>query len=67
MLKTLVTYSIFQYGKIITSLLVERFQKDYPYMDGYGLAVLVPDKIINRESLAPGLLSDYINQGGIVV
>lgn len=63
MMHTLMIYSAYQYGTITAVLLAEKFKEEFPYMSGYGIAIMIPDKIINRESIAPGLLSPHINQG----
>jgi hypothetical protein len=66
MMQTLLIYTAFRYGNIGTKVITEQFVEEFPYMDGCNMALLVPDKHINRASITLGLLSPFINEGAVV-
>lgn len=66
MMQTLLIYTTVRYGSMLTQSITDRFKDDFPYMESCNMALIVPDKHINKESVSPGLLSTIVNEGGII-
>ena len=65
-MNTLLVYAAYQYSMMAVNTIVEAYKEDYPYMSGYGLALMLPDFHEKRAGVAAGLLSDFSNEGAII-
>jgi len=65
-MNTLLIYAAWQYSMIASKMIVEAYKEDYPYMSGYGMALMLPDFHEKRVGVASGLLSNFSNEGAII-
>jgi len=66
MSETIKSYTTIAYGMAIVGMLTDKLKKDYPYMEGENMAVLLPERFQNRSSIPPGLLFNTVNEGTVV-
>ncbi len=66
MMQALLLYTTNRFGNISTMIITDLWVKEYAYMSGCNLAILVPENHTNKQSISPGLLSQIINEGSIV-
>lgn len=62
----LLGYVACEYGTQATINIVEAFQEQFPYLEGYDVSIMLPDKHINRAGVAAGLLPQISNNGAII-
>jgi len=65
MSETIKSYTTIAYGMAIVDMLTNKLKKDYPFMEGENMAVLLPEKFQNRSSIPTGLLFNTINEGTV--
>jgi hypothetical protein len=59
-------YVNYQYGVMVVDALVKQYGEAYPHLSGYEIAVLLPQKHIDRKGIYKGLLSPIPNHGAII-
>jgi hypothetical protein len=64
-MNTLLSYANYQYSVQAIETIIDVYVDNYPYLSGYGVAVMLSDLHSKRVGVSPGLLSKVINEGYI--
>lgn len=62
-MNSLLLYTAIQYGIKAGTSIVNTYVENYPYMSGYGIALIFPGQ---GNRVPPGLISNIINGGAII-
>ncbi len=65
-MNTLLIYAAYNYTIMVTDRIIDTYIKDWPYLSGYGIALMLPEVYTKREGVAIGLISKAPNGGAII-
>ena len=54
------------YGNIITSMLIDKFREQFPFMISGNNGLMLPEKYLKMASPSMNLISEIKNEGGMV-